>query len=78
VTPAYNPGVLEEVECHSSSAYGDRPIAFYWEGKRLAVTEIEARWRLPNGRRFRVRAEDSRIFELHYDEPNDEWHIHVP
>ena len=75
MTPAYNPDVLGKVECHSSFAYIDRPIAFYWEGKRLPITEIEARWRLPDGHRFQVRVEDSRTFELYYDEPNNEWHI---
>jgi hypothetical protein len=66
------------VECHSGYAYGERPIAFQWEGERLSIVEIEARWRVPNGRRFRVRVEDSRVFELFYGELDDEWRIHAP
>ncbi len=69
---------MDLVECHSGYTYGERPIAFQWEGKRLLVAEVEATWRLPGGRRFRVRAEDGRVFELFYGELYDEWRIHMP
>ncbi|HEY43049.1 MAG TPA: hypothetical protein G4O11_03605 [Anaerolineae bacterium] len=65
----------EQVECHSGYTYGERPIAFYWEGERLLIVEIAARWRLPDGRKFRVRVDDDRIFELYYVEQVDEWRI---
>jgi hypothetical protein len=67
----------ERVECHSGSTYGERPIALHWEGERLLIVEIEARWRLPDGRKFRVRVEDERTFELYYVEQVDEWRISV-
>ncbi|HLB63677.1 MAG: hypothetical protein A2Z66_05545 [Chloroflexi bacterium RBG_13_66_10] len=69
---------MDLVECHSGYTYGERPIAFQWEGERLRVAEVEATWRLPGGRRFRVRAEDGRVFELFYGELYDEWRIHMP
>jgi hypothetical protein len=65
----------ELVECHSGTTYGERPIAILWEGERLLIVEIEARWRLPDGRKFRVRVEDERTFELYYVEQIDEWRI---
>ncbi|MGD2251577.1 MAG: hypothetical protein PVF70_01535 [Anaerolineales bacterium] len=68
----------ETVECHSGHAYGERPIAFQWEGNRLRVSEIEARWRTPKGRCFRVRTEDQSVFELCYDEESDDWQILQP
>lgn len=64
------------VECHSGYTYADRPTALQWLGERLLVAEIEARWRLPGGRRFHVRTEDDRRFELFYRERPDEWRIH--
>ena len=67
----------ELVECHSGTTYGERPIAFHWEGERLLIVEIEARWRLPDGRKFRVRVEDERTFELRYIEQLDEWRINA-
>lgn len=68
----------EIVECHSGSTYAERPTALHYEGERLPIVAIEARWRIPGGRRFRVRVEDGRIFELFYGELYDEWRIHQP
>jgi hypothetical protein len=39
---------------------------------------VEASWRQPGGRRFRVRTDDGRVFELFYGELYDEWRIHLP
>lgn len=64
------------VECHSGFTYAERPIALRWEGRRLPITEVEAQWRIPGGRRFRVRTDDDRTFELFYGELYDEWRIH--
>ena len=68
----------ELVECHSGYAYADRPTAFQWDGDRLEIDEIEARWRIPGGQRFRVRVLDGRVFELFYGELYDEWRISIP
>jgi len=68
----------EEVECHSGSAYAERPIALHWEGARLEIEEVEARWRIPGGKCFRVRTRDGRVFELFYGELYDEWRVHLP
>lgn len=67
----------EAVECHSGYAYGERPIAFQWEGRRLIVAEVLAAWRLPDGREFRLRTEDGRVFELSYSEPDDVWRVRL-
>lgn len=64
------------VECHSGHTYAERPIALKWEGERLQIAEVEAQWRIPGGRKFRVRTEDDRCFELFYGELFDEWRIH--
>ncbi len=63
------------VECHSGSAYGERPVTLVWQGERLSVAAVEARWREPGGRGFRVRTTDGRTFELFYGEANDEWWV---
>jgi hypothetical protein len=65
----------ELVECHSGYAYGERPVAFTWQGQRQEVVEILARWRSPDGRIFRVRAAGGWIFELLYHERDEVWHI---
>ena len=65
----------ELVECHSGYTYAERPIAVHWEGERLPVEEIEDGWRIPGGRKFRVRVEDGRAFELFYGELYGDWRI---
>jgi hypothetical protein len=66
------------VECHSGYEYAERPTALIWKGQRLEVEEIEARWRIPGGKKFRVRTTDGQVFELLYAELYDEWRIHQP
>lgn len=63
------------VECHSGFTYAERPTALYWRGEWLEICEVEARWRIPGGRKFRVRTEDEGRFELFYGELYDEWRI---
>lgn len=65
----------ELVECHSGYTYAERPISLLWEGERLEITDVQARWRIPGGVRFRVSVEDGRAFELFYGELYDEWRI---
>jgi hypothetical protein len=67
---------IQRVECYSGSTYAERPMAFYWEGQRLEVERILARWRTPAASCFRVLTRGrQRIFELRYDESADTWHI---
>jgi hypothetical protein len=63
------------VECHSGSSYGERPIAFEWDGVRILVAEVLGRWRYPEGFSFRVLTEDGRVFDLHHLESEDVWQI---
>ena len=67
---------MEIVECRSDSEYAERPLALTWQGKRLEVAEIWARWRGPNEKGFRVKTTDGQAFELTYREVPDEWYIH--
>lgn len=67
--------MTDRVECHSGYAYAQRPTALWWEGTRLEVTAVEAEWRTLEGKRFRVRTGDGRMFELCYTELYDEWRI---
>jgi hypothetical protein len=74
--------MTEIVECHSGSAYAERPMAFTWQGQRLIITEILSRGHTPQGKWFRVRTADDQLFELSLVEVADEhlaeniWQIH--
>jgi putative sterol carrier protein len=63
------------VECRSEHEYAERPVALTWEGQRLEISQIVARWRSPGEKRFRVRTADGRLFDLTYYEAADEWQI---
>lgn len=65
------------VECHSGYEYAERPVALTWEGRRFDIEVVEAAWRIPGGKRFRVRTVDGLRFELFYGELYDEWRIQV-
>ena len=64
------------VECHSGFEYAERPVALWWSGARLEIEAVEAQWRIPGGKKFRVRTADGQVFELLYVELYDEWRIH--
>ncbi len=66
------------VECHSGYEYAERPTALTWQGRRLEVEAVEAEWRIPGGKKFRVRTADGQVFELLYAELYGEWRIHQP
>ena len=66
-----------QVECHSGFAYPERPVALYWQGKRLEIETIIAEWRSPQGKAFRARTKDGKTFELLYNETDDEWNVEL-
>ncbi len=64
------------VECYSGYEYAERPRALHWQGTRLEIEAVEAEWRIPGGKRFRVHTADGQVFELFYGELYDEWRIY--
>jgi hypothetical protein len=66
------------VECHSDYTYAERPIALIWEDRRLTVADCLAEWRTPEGKHFRVRTDDDRVFELSFREAIHEWQVTQP
>lgn len=67
--------MLDLVECHSGSGYGERPRALYWQGERLEIEAVQQRWRTPSARCFRVRTVQDQVFELCYQEHRDQWQV---
>ena len=64
-----------DVECRSGFTYVERPIAFSWENQRHVIEAVNAEWRSPIGKHFRVTTENGFIFELTFDHANDSWQI---
>lgn len=70
------PSKMERVvECHSGHTYAQRPTAFWWEAERFEVVTIDAEWRSPTGKHFRVTTKNEKNFELVYKEAGDSWQI---
>jgi hypothetical protein len=67
--------VTNLVECHSGYQYAEKPTAVHWEGQRIEIMALEAEWRTPAGRFFKVRCGGERRFELLYSESNDDWTV---
>jgi hypothetical protein len=65
----------EKVACYSGSVYPERPTALYWRGQRLEVEKVLQAWHIPQGRRFRVQTTDYQVFELVYQQAEDDWLI---
>jgi hypothetical protein len=65
----------DRVECRSENEYAQRPLAFYWTGQRLLVSEVLTEARTPLGKSFWVRTAELNSFELTYIEYLDQWHI---
>jgi hypothetical protein len=65
----------DQVECYSGLEYAERPTAVWWEGARLEVETVEAEWRTPEGKGFRVRTADGRKFELTFASHPGEWSV---
>lgn len=66
---------ISTIACLSSGAYAQRPLAFDWQGERLVVEAIQAEWRTPQAKFFRVRTCEGGAYELVYDELNDLWRV---
>ena len=66
---------MDIVECHSSSAYPERPLALTWEGQRLEIIAILSQWRTPEALWFRVQTRDLRTFDLAFFEAEARWQI---
>jgi len=65
------------VECRSEDSYAQRPVAIWWQGKRLEVESVESEWRTPRGKAFRVSTRPGSRFELLYNELEDSWHAEI-
>jgi hypothetical protein len=74
--------MTELVECHSGSAYAERPTALTWQGRRHIIAEILSQGLTPQAKWFLVRTAVGQVFELSYIEApgaastEPGWHIH--
>jgi hypothetical protein len=63
------------VQCRSDFCYAQRPQRIYWAGVWQNVTRLTAEWKTPDGHIFRVLTDANIVFELIFQEINDNWQI---
>ncbi|MCL0091710.1 hypothetical protein M1N59_00340 [Dehalococcoidales bacterium] len=63
------------VNCYSGHTYAERPKSFEWQGVEYEVEEIERAWQEPGERYFRVRTRDNKLFQLCYNETENQWSV---
>jgi len=64
-----------KVNCYSGQTYAERPKSFLWEEAEYEVKEIEKAWQEPGERHFQVRTRDNKLFQLCYNESQDQWSL---
>jgi len=64
-----------KVNCYSGQTYAERPKSFLWEGIEYEVEEIEKEWQEPGERHFQVITKDNKLFQLCYNESQDQWSL---
>ena len=64
-----------KVRCYSGQTYAQRPRSFAWEGVEYEVEEVEKEWLEPGERHFQLRTKDNKLFQLCYNEAQDQWSL---
>jgi len=67
-----------KVNCYSGHTYAERPDFFLWQGIEYEVKEIEKAWLEPGERHFQVRTGDNKLFQLCYNETEQQWSLKEP
>ena len=73
-----------QVECYSGYKANERPLAFFYQGKRWDIAEIIDRWyegglnpSQPALNYFKVRTTDGKNFLLRYNSLFDAWAVRL-
>ncbi|MFC2072513.1 DUF6504 family protein [Chloroflexota bacterium] len=64
-----------KVSCYSGHTYAERPESFRWRGMEYEVKEIEKEWLESAERHFQVRTGDNKLFQLCYNEKDQQWSL---
>ena len=64
-----------KVKCYSGHTYAERPKSFEWQGVEYEVEQIEKAWQEPGERHFQVRTGDNKLFQLCYNEKDEQWSL---
>ena len=63
------------VRCYSGHTYAEEPRSLTWEGVEYEVEEIIQAWQEPGERHFLVKTGDNKLFQLCYNETEEQWSL---
>ena len=61
------------VECYSGYKADERPVNFFWKGRKFVVEKVIEQWRSPDSEKFKVLADDRKGYVLIHDDVSDQW-----
>jgi len=64
-----------QVNSYSGHTHAERPASFLWQGREHKVKDIEKAWQEPGKRLFKVITDEGKLFELCYNEADDQWSV---
>jgi hypothetical protein len=64
---------IVQVKCYSGYIYAQEPQSFIWQERENRIESIEKAWQEPGKRLFKAVTEDGKLFELCYNETDDQW-----
>jgi hypothetical protein len=64
-----------EVSCYSGHTYAECPRSFVWQGIAYEVAEVKKAWQQPGKRCFQVSTGDKKLFNLCYNETQQQWSL---
>jgi hypothetical protein len=68
-------GIPVRVECHSGYRAEERPLAFWFGERRVAVRDILDRWLGQDHAYFKIAGEDGIRYLLRRDDRHDRWEM---
>ncbi len=69
--------MIDLVACRSETEYPERPVAICFCGEEREIDRVLASWHIPEGKKFLVITQDGEIFNLIFNETNDEWSVQL-
>lgn len=53
----------------------ERPLAFWWQNRRMVVAKILSAWKEPNYDGFKIIADDGNPYLLRWERISDQWQL---
>lgn len=63
------------VNCYSGYKADEKPVSFMLGEKKLRIEKVIGQWRSPDFERFKVRADDGKVYLIRKDNIKGDWEL---